>query len=176
MRGGTRKSGLVPLCFWPGGEAANPDASHPGKVRGKSFGESLLSPGDFPLLSWARSPLTFVNPSAVGGGCRFPPTAQYRQVRVQGTQYPGGVWGENPAFSPCLIDTLNKVAVNYLGIKCPSRRVQQRFPVVGKLAARHLQQEGVKGFPNRGAAQAQRGHVLAVHGQLRQGIAGVFCQ
>ena len=30
---GTRKSDLAPLCFWPGGEAANPDASHPGKAR-----------------------------------------------------------------------------------------------------------------------------------------------
>ena len=23
---------LTPLCFWPGGEAANPDALHPGKA------------------------------------------------------------------------------------------------------------------------------------------------
>ncbi len=30
---GTRKIDLVLLCFWPGGEAANPDAKHPGKAR-----------------------------------------------------------------------------------------------------------------------------------------------
>ena len=29
----TLKSVLVTLCFWPGGEAANPDALHPGKAR-----------------------------------------------------------------------------------------------------------------------------------------------
>ena len=39
---------LVPLCFWPGGEAASPDAKHPGKAREESAGESSLSPGIFP--------------------------------------------------------------------------------------------------------------------------------
>ncbi len=39
-----------------------------------------------------ESPLTFVNPSASGGSCRFLPTALFRQVRVQGTQYPGVPW------------------------------------------------------------------------------------
>ena len=33
MLGGTWKFGLTPLRFWPGGEAANPDASHPVKAR-----------------------------------------------------------------------------------------------------------------------------------------------
>jgi hypothetical protein len=33
MLGETRKMDLVPLCFWPGGEAANPDALHPGKAK-----------------------------------------------------------------------------------------------------------------------------------------------
>ena len=33
MHEGTWKLGLLVLCFWPGGEAANPDALHPGKVR-----------------------------------------------------------------------------------------------------------------------------------------------
>ena len=35
---------MTPLCFWPGGEAANPDALHPGKARKKRWGkESLLN-------------------------------------------------------------------------------------------------------------------------------------
>ena len=33
LHGGTWKLGFVPLCFWPGGEAANPDALHPGKAK-----------------------------------------------------------------------------------------------------------------------------------------------
>ena len=33
MLGETWKSDLTPLCFWPGGEAANPDALHLGKAR-----------------------------------------------------------------------------------------------------------------------------------------------
>ena len=74
MLEGTRKFGLVQWCFWPGGEAANPDALHPGKARESSAGESLLSPSDVPGLSWARSPQTFRNPSAAGGACLLIPT------------------------------------------------------------------------------------------------------
>ena len=48
MLGGTRKSGFVPLCFWPGGEAASPDALHPGKAWEQSPGKSELFPWDFP--------------------------------------------------------------------------------------------------------------------------------
>ena len=33
MLGEKRKFDLVPWCFWPGGEAANPDEKHPGKAR-----------------------------------------------------------------------------------------------------------------------------------------------
>ena len=41
-------SDLTALCFWPGGEAANPDALHPGKAREQSPGKSSLFPGIFP--------------------------------------------------------------------------------------------------------------------------------
>ena len=70
-REGTRKPGMAAFGFWPGGEAANPDALHPGKAWEQSAGESLLSPSDFPWLSWARSPQTFRSPSAAGGRCWF---------------------------------------------------------------------------------------------------------
>ena len=53
---------------------ANPDAKHPGKARESSVGESFLSPSDVPRLFWARSPLTFRNPSAAGGACLPIPT------------------------------------------------------------------------------------------------------
>jgi hypothetical protein len=43
-------------------KAAIPDAKHPGKAGEESQGESELSPRDFPRLSWARSPQTFVSP------------------------------------------------------------------------------------------------------------------
>ena len=36
-------------------KAARPDALRPVKARDKFPGESELSPGDFPRLSWARS-------------------------------------------------------------------------------------------------------------------------
>ncbi len=42
---------------------ANPDALHPGKAGEQSAGESLLSPSDFPGLSWARSPKLSVTPA-----------------------------------------------------------------------------------------------------------------
>jgi len=48
-RGETRKIGLVSWCFWPGGEAANPDALHPGKARehpqGKVYFPLRMFPG-----------------------------------------------------------------------------------------------------------------------------------
>ena len=90
---GTRKSGLTSLCFWPGGEAANPDALHPEKARESSVGESLLSPSDVPGLSWARSPQTFRNPSAAGATCLLLSTTLFRQLRVQGPQDPGAGLG-----------------------------------------------------------------------------------
>ncbi len=83
MLGGTWKSGLTPLRFWPGGEAANPDALHPGKARESSAGESLLSPSDFPRLSWARSPQTFRNPSATAGTCIL---CSLKQLRLNGSR------------------------------------------------------------------------------------------
>ena len=39
---------MTPLCFWPGGEAANPDALHPGKARKKRWGKE----NNFRLLRW----------------------------------------------------------------------------------------------------------------------------
>ena len=90
---------LVPWCFWPGGEAANPDALHPGKARESSAGESLLSPSDVPGLSWARSPQTFRNPNAPGGACLLIPVTLFRPLRVQGGHHPGwGLGRTAPAF------------------------------------------------------------------------------
>ena len=34
---------LVPLCFWPGGEAASPDALHPGKALKLSVSPARLA-------------------------------------------------------------------------------------------------------------------------------------
>ena len=70
----------------------------------------LSFPQRFSLAFLGQKLHTSRNPSASGGGCRFIPTALYRQVRVQGDHPPGGAWGETPALSCCLIDTLNKVA------------------------------------------------------------------
>ena len=98
------------LCFWPGGKAANPDALHPGKVREKSLGESKLSPWDFPLLSWARSPQTFRNPSAAGGTCLLTPTTLFRQLRVQGGHRPGaGLGARSPQRNSFASMTPNKL-------------------------------------------------------------------
>ncbi len=120
--GGTRKPGFVPWCFWPGGEAANPDALHPGKARESSVGESLLSPTDFPRLSWARSPQTFRTPSAAGGACLLIPTMFIRQLRVQGPQDPG--WGLGriaPAF-PFVIQNALSLLIN----QCLPRQGRQK--------------------------------------------------
>ena len=51
------------LCFWPGGEAANPDASHPGKARESSEGESFLSTSDVPGLFGPEALKLFVTPA-----------------------------------------------------------------------------------------------------------------
>ena len=93
MLGETWKSGLTPLRFWPGGEAANPDAKHPGKARESSAGESELSPADVPGLSWVRSPQTFRNPNASGGARLLIPTMLIRKLRVQGDHPPGAGLG-----------------------------------------------------------------------------------
>ena len=98
MLGGTWKSGLTPLRFWPGGEAANPDAKHPGKAWEQSQGKSELFPWDFPRLSWARSPQTFRNPSAAAGGCWSIPTTLFRQLWVQGRGTDSRLWR---MFCPC---------------------------------------------------------------------------
>ena len=39
---------LVPLCFWPGGEAASPDALHPGKAWENPEGKVYFPPRIFP--------------------------------------------------------------------------------------------------------------------------------
>ena len=107
----------MPLCFWPGGEAANPDALHPGKARESSVGESSLSPSDVPGLSWARSPQTFRNPSAAGGTCLLLSTTLFRQLRVQGPQDPGaGLGARSPQRSLflCLKIVLENTTVSYL--------------------------------------------------------------
>jgi len=88
-----RKIGLAPWCFWPGGEAASPDASHPGKAKESSVGDNEFSPADVPWLSWARSPQTFRHPSAASGAFWSIPTTLFRQLRVQGPQDPGAGLG-----------------------------------------------------------------------------------
>ena len=89
---------LMPLCFWPGRFQRPARMQSIRGKQGKSQGKVHFPLEIIPGFPGARSPLTFVNPSAAGGSCRFLPTALFRQVRVQGTQYPGGVWGETPAF------------------------------------------------------------------------------
>ena len=54
---------LVPLCFWPGGEAANPDALHPGKAWEQSPGKSELFPWDFPGFLGPEALKLFVTPA-----------------------------------------------------------------------------------------------------------------
>ena len=54
---------LVPLCFWPGGEAANPDALHPGKAWEQSQGKSSLFPWDFPGFLGPEALKLFVAPA-----------------------------------------------------------------------------------------------------------------
>ena len=83
-------SGLASFGRQPGCKASG---ESPGKIRG----ESLLSPWDFPGLSGARSPLTFRNPNASGGNCRFIPAAIFRHMRVQGPQDPGAGLGARSA-------------------------------------------------------------------------------
>ena len=92
-RGGTRKSGLAPWCFWPGCKAASPDALHPGKARESTAGVSSLSPAVVPGLSWARSPQTIRYPSAPGGACLLTSNPLFRQLRVQGSHRPGAGLG-----------------------------------------------------------------------------------
>ena len=48
MLGEPRKFDLVPWCFWPGGEAANPDALHPGKAWENPRGKFTFPYGLFP--------------------------------------------------------------------------------------------------------------------------------
>ena len=84
---------LDAVVLLPGGEAANPDALHPGKARESSAGENEFSPSDVPVLSWARSPQTFRNPSATGGACLLFLTTLFRQLRVQGDHPPGAGLG-----------------------------------------------------------------------------------
>ena len=117
--GRTRKSGMAPLCFWPGVEAANPDAKHPGKAREESAGESLLSPSDFPGLSWARSPQTFRNPSVSGERCRFSYQRNFASCGSRVLRTLAQVWGRaapSVSFSLALIFILEDKFVT------PSRR------------------------------------------------------
>ena len=123
----------MPLCFWPGGEAATPDAKHPGKARESSAGESLLSPSDVPGLSWARSPQTFRHHSAAGGVCMFHPTTLFFQLRVQGGHRPGAGLGARSPQSNILCAP-HEPYRNYLE--------NSRFQVVRKF---------IKLFNNRGA-------------------------
>ncbi len=54
---------LVLLCFWPGGEAASPDALHPGKAWENPEGKVYFPPRILP----------FRNPNAAGGACPLIP-------------------------------------------------------------------------------------------------------
>ena len=52
---------LVTLCFWPGGEAASPDASHPGKPRNKPQAKVNFPLGFFPAFL-GQKPSNFRKP------------------------------------------------------------------------------------------------------------------
>ena len=73
--GEIRRNEQCPLCglatIEPAERRRHPGCKASGESKGKSQGESLLSPWDFPLLSWARSPQTFRNPSETGGSSLF---------------------------------------------------------------------------------------------------------
>ena len=69
--------------------AANPGCKASGESLGKSAGESLLFPADFPWLSWARSLQTFPNPSGTRGTNIAMPTMYFREEWVQGGHRPG---------------------------------------------------------------------------------------
>ncbi len=63
MHRGTRKSDLVSLCFWPGGEAANPDALHPGKPGNNPQGKVYFPPRIFPGFLGPEDLKFFVTPA-----------------------------------------------------------------------------------------------------------------
>ena len=54
---------LVPLCFWPGGEAANPDALHPGKAWEHPRGKVYFPPRMFPGFLGPEALKLFVTPA-----------------------------------------------------------------------------------------------------------------
>ena len=71
-REGTRKPGMAAFGFWPGGEAANPDALHPGKAWEQSAGESYFPPRIFPGFLGPEAHKLFVTPARLAEAVDIP--------------------------------------------------------------------------------------------------------
>jgi len=84
---------LVPLCFWPGGEAANPDALHPGKARESSEGESSLSPRMFPCFLGPEVLKLFFTPARQAELVCFPQHCNIASCGSRAVTALAQVWG-----------------------------------------------------------------------------------
>ena len=96
---------LVPLCFWPGGEAASPDALHPGKAWENPEGKVYFPPRIFPSFLGPEALKLSVTPA------RQAETVDIPNNVISPVAGPGssGPWLGSGANSPSVIPKCIKV-------------------------------------------------------------------